>query len=186
MPAALHIEVALEHLEALGVHLKLLGGGGETRLPVRDVELQLDVRDRHFLVAVGHGQGAAEGLARHRHRLVNLQRDGGTGAGVFFLYPLGQLVIFLDQQVADAFITIRFGNGVGLMHGYHIGIERVDVNRIIDCFSYPGIEPRIVDALHEGPEFVIGNIHGLVVTHGLDRYLLFIAYGQFYGFEQVL
>ena len=88
VPAALHIEVALKHLQALGVHLKLLVGSHHACLLVDDLQLQFHVGHGIFLVAVAHRERTTECLTRHRHGLVNLQGDGCADAATGFLHIL--------------------------------------------------------------------------------------------------
>ena len=170
IPAALHAEVALEPLQALGVHLELLGGGGETCLPVRDVELQLGVRNRLFLVAVSHGQGAAEGLAGHRHRLFDLQRDGGAGAGAFVLQSIDELVGLLYKEVANVSVFAMAGLDsrlVSRIHGIHQLCKNVDVNPVFSLLACTFVYHCVVDSLNETVELFVGDALWLVGHHGL-------------------
>ena len=131
------------------MHLELAGRGGLKRPGVGDVERQLDILHGLVLVAVVDGQRATEGLAGHRHGLIDLQRDGGADAVALVI---GILLEF-DRLGNPHLVSVLIAHGarclLGLLNQVEILLDVLIMDAILRLGTSLFEGGRVVQTLHE-------------------------------------
>ena len=173
IPAAVHVQVTLEVLQALGMHLELALRSHEARFLVGHVQLQLDIVQGTCIATVLNGQRAAECLTRHCHCLVDLQRNAGAYTAAVLLQMLLQLCKLLCYHVGNIGITGRTLTAeipthitcklIVIIHGVQASLHLIEVYPVGRLCIGIGIP----DALDKGVELLVGDVHRLVQAHAV-------------------
>ena len=151
MPTGIHRQFASKARQRFGMHLELLGCSQRTSLTIGHLKFQLDVLHRRIGITVRDGQRTAEGLTCHRHRLVNLQRDGGTSAATAFLQLFVELLHFVIKQFADIFVATFTSRSIGIVHDVELSKDEIYIHRIL-CWC--SIVQILQETIHAGNEVI--------------------------------